>query len=71
LDLAEARFELVKVFIYEDVFESFLPHPPSSVARFMINSIDDIGATVDSVVIRGRGYHGGPGCPIFRGPVGG
>ena len=29
LDNAELRFELVEVFIYEDVFAAFLPHLPS------------------------------------------
>jgi len=61
LNNAEARFELIEVFLYRDVFESFLPHLPSRAASFMINSVEDVAASPDSVVIRGRGYHGGPG----------
>ena len=61
LDNPEARFELVEVFIYEDVFEAFLPHPFSAEARFMINSVDEVVSNQESVMIRGRGYHGAPG----------
>jgi hypothetical protein len=61
LDNPEARFELVEVFIYEDVFEEFLPHPFSAEAQFMINSIDEVLLNQESVVIRGRGYHAAPG----------
>jgi len=61
LDNHEARFELVEVFIYEDVFQAFLPHPFSAEARFMINSVDEVVSTQGSMVIRGRGYHGAPG----------
>ena len=61
LDDAEALFELVRAFIYEDVFEAFLSHPPSNEARFMINSVDEVWANEDGVRIEGRGYHGSPG----------
>lgn len=61
LDNAEARFELVEMFMYREVFEAFLPHPPSAAARFMINSVEEVAASRESVVIRGRGYYGKPG----------
>jgi hypothetical protein len=64
LDNAAARFELVKFYIYEEVFESFLPYAPSAMARFMINSVDEVMATPELVIIRGRGYHGGPGFTL-------
>jgi hypothetical protein len=67
LDNAAARFELVKVFLYDEVFASFLPHSPSTAARFMINSVDEVAATPELVVIRGRGYHGGPGFALSGG----
>ncbi|QOV90215.1 hypothetical protein [Humisphaera borealis] len=71
LDNAETTFELVEVFIYENVFEAFLPHPPSAKARFMINSVDEVASTSESVLIRGRGYHGGPGFANCGGPAAG
>jgi hypothetical protein len=44
------------VFLYENVFEAFLPGRSSS-ATFMINSVDAVTASGSVVVIRGRGYH--------------
>jgi hypothetical protein len=61
LEDADARFELVRVYLYEDIFTSFLPGTPSDGAIFMINSVDEVASSPQSVIIRGRGYHGGPG----------
>ena len=69
LDDAAARFQLLNVHMYEDVFEAFLPHPPSASARFMINSVDHVESSPESVVVRGRGYHAGPGFANAGGPT--
>jgi hypothetical protein len=61
LEDAAARFELFSVYLYEKVFEAFVPYPPSGAAIFMINSIDAVELRADALVICGRGYHGRPG----------
>ncbi len=57
--------ELVRVFLYEDVFAAFLP-PPSPAATFLLNSVDSATVSAELVVIRGRGYHLSPGSPGTR-----
>jgi hypothetical protein len=59
-DLPAAFFEAVRVYLWEDLFAAFLPCPPGA-GRFMANSIDVVSALPAVVVVRGRGYHAGPG----------
>ena len=63
LEHPAARFEVFNVYLYEDVFEAFIPHPMSAAAQFMINSVDEVSAVRETVALRGRGYHARPpGC---------
>lgn len=59
-DHPAAFFEAVQVYLWEDLFAAFLPCPPGA-GRFMVNSIDAVSASPTVVVVRGRGYHAGPG----------
>lgn len=60
LDIPAARLELFSVYMWDDLYSKFIPHPPSSAARFMVNSLEEVAATDDAVIIRGRGYHASP-----------
>jgi hypothetical protein len=55
-----AFFEAVRLYLWDDLFTEFLPCPPGA-GRFMVNSIDAVSASASMVVVRGRGYHAGPG----------
>jgi hypothetical protein len=59
-DYPAAFFEAMRVYLWDDLFAAFLPCPPGA-GRFMVNSIDTVSATPSVVVVRGRGYHAGPG----------
>jgi|SRR5579864_5299756 len=59
-DHPAAFSEAVRVYLWDDLFAAFLPCPPGA-GRFMVNSIDAVSASPAVVVIRGRGYHAGPG----------
>jgi|GEM_PF-254535 len=64
LDHAAARFELFDGHLHEELFAAFLPSPPTAAARFMINSVEEVAARPNAIVLRGRGYHGAPGFAI-------
>jgi hypothetical protein len=59
LDDPAARLELFEVFLWDDFFGEFVPHPRSPASKFMINSIEEVDADPSSVTVRGRGYHCG------------
>lgn len=61
LENPTARFELVRIYLYEEVFTAFLAQMPSGPTQFMINSVEAVDLQADQVVMRGRGYHGAPG----------
>ena len=54
---SDALLELLDVFLHEELFTAFVPDSPSAAGRFMINSIETVSAGLDTVVVRGRGYH--------------
>ncbi len=56
----EALFEVMTVYLWEDLFAAFLKCPVDG-GRFMVNSIDEIVADSFVVRVRGRGYHAVPG----------
>lgn len=64
LDNPAACLEVLGEYLVEDLLAAFIPHPPSEAARFMINSVDEVSARADVVVVRGRGYHGAPGFAV-------
>jgi hypothetical protein len=59
-DHTTALLEAVAVYLWDDLFELALPFPPSGAAKFMVNSVDAVSASLSVVVVRGRGYHAGP-----------
>ncbi len=56
LDHPRQLYELVAIFLYEDVFAAFLSHP-SSAPKFLLNSVDEVVATETAVILRGRGCY--------------
>jgi len=61
-DYPAALLEAVRVYLWDDLLTAFLPRQSSS-ARFMVNSVDAVSASPAGVLVRGRGYHAGPGVP--------
>jgi len=60
LDHPRQAGELLRVFLRQGVFETFLRNDLPSF-RFILNSVDSVEVTPSAVVLRGRGYHRRPG----------
>lgn len=59
-DHPDAFLEAMRVYLWDELFAAFLSCPPEA-GQFMVNSIDAVSASKSVVIVRGRGYHAGPG----------